>query len=183
MGLGEVWCKYRIFGGASTIVFRPDILELSFVNAGENDSPTILEIIRRSASILQQDIGDYAQCHVSLSLYRHVKAVGDGSADRYLNQFTLKQTADMVRTDSDIEYRPTVKVILSNKEEGWEVHQLVEKSDALPDGLFINTLIFIPLFELAKFDEQQKLTDRIFDLSNKAVGLIHIEDSNADADS
>ena len=181
--LGEAWCMYRIFGGASTIVLRPDALELNFVNVNENDRETIREISRRAGSVLQQDIDNYTRCYVSLTSNLHAEIAGDGSADHYLNQFALKQTADMVRTDSDIEYRPTVKVILSNKEEGWEVHQLVEKSDALPDGLFINTLIFIPLFELAKFDEQQKLADRIFDLSNKAIGLIHIEDSNADANS
>ncbi len=184
IGLGEVWCKYRIFGGASTIVLHPDALRLDFKSVNENDQLTIIEIIRRSASMLQQDIGGYAQCYVSLTSNRHVRAVGDGSADRFLDQFALQKTADMVKTDSNLEYSPTAKVILSNEKEGdWSVHRLVEKSGPLPDGLFVYTLIFIPSFELAEFDKQRKLIDRIFDLADKAVGLNYVGDSDADANS
>ena len=181
--LGEAWCMYRIFGGASTIVLRPDALELNFVNVNENDRETIREISRRAGSVLQQDIGNYTRCYVSLTSNLHAEIAGDGSADHYLNQFALKKTADMAKTDSDIEYSPTAKVILSHKEGDWSVHRLVEKSDPLPDGLFIYTLIFIPSFELAEFDEQQKLVNRIFELADKAVELSYVGDSDADANS
>ena len=183
VGLGEVWCKYKIFGGASTIVLHPDALRLDFKSVNENDRLTIIEIIRRSVSVLQQDIGSYARCYVSLTSNRHVETVGDGSVDRYLNQFVLKQTADMVKTDSNIEYSPTVKVILSDKGGDWSAHRLVEKSGPLPDGLFVNTLVFIPSFELAKFNDQKNLLDRIFDLADEAVGLSYVGDNDADANS
>jgi len=133
--------------------------------------------------MLQKDIGSYARCYVSLTSNRHVVMVGDGSVDRFLNQFALQKTADMVKTDSNLEYSPTVKVILSDKGGGWSVHRLVEKSSLLPDGLFVNTLVFIPSFELAEFDEQKNLLDRIFDLSDKAVGLSYVGDSDANANS
>ena len=181
--LGEAWCKYRIFGGASTIVLRPDTLELNFVNVNENDHVTIFEIIRRLGSVLQQDIGGYERGDVSLASDRHVEMIVDGSADRYLNQFAWEQTADMVKTDSDMEYSPTVKVILSNKGGDWSVHRLVEKSSLLADGLFVNTLVFISSFDFAEFDEQRKLVDRIYDLADKAVGLSYVGDSDADANS
>ncbi len=183
VGLGEVWCKYKIFGGASTIVLHPDALRLDFKSVNENDRLTIIEIIRRSVSVLQQDIGSYARCYVSLTSNRHVVTVGDGSVDRYLNQFVLQQAVDMAKTDSDIEYSPTVKVILSDKGGDWSVHRLVEKSGPLPDGLFIYTLVFIPSFELAEFDEQQKLVNQIFELADKAVELSYVGDSDADANS
>ena len=180
VGLGEVWCKYKISGGASTIVLHPDALRLDFKSVNENDRLTIIEIIRRSVSVLQQDIGSYARCYVSLTSNRHVVTVGDGSVDRYLDQFAWKQPTEIAKTDSDIEYSPAVKIILSNQQEGWYVHRLVEKSSLLPDGLFVNTLIFIPSFELAEFDEQEKLLDRIFDLADEAVGLSYVGDSDAD---
>ena len=181
--LGEAWCMYRIFGGASTIVLRPDTLELNFVNLNENDRQSVIEIIRRSGSALQQDIGSYTRCYVSLTSNRHAEIAGDGNADRYLNQFALKQAADMVKTDSDIEYKPTARVILSHKGGDWSVHRLVEKSDFLPDGLFVYTLVFIPSFELAELDKQVELIDRIFDLADKAVELSYVGDSDANANS
>ena len=183
VGLGEVWCKYKIFGGASTIVLHPDALRLDFKSVNENDRPTIIEIIRWSVSVLQQDIGSYTRCYVSLTSNRHVETVGDGSVDRYLNQFALQQATDIVKTDSDLEYRPAAEVILSHKGGDWSVHRLVGKSGSLPDGLFINTLIFIPSFDLAELDKQVKLIDRIFDLADKAVELSYVGDSDANANS
>ena len=181
--LGEAWCMYRIFGGASTIVLRPDTLELNFVNLNENDRQSVIEIIRRSGSVLQQDIGSYTRCYVSLTSNRHAEIASDGNADLYLNQFALKQAVDMIKTDSDMEYKPAARVILSHKGGDWSVHRLVEKSDSLPDGLFVHTLVFIPSFELAEFDGQIKLLDRIFDLADEAVGLHYIGDSDADVNS
>ena len=74
--LGEAWCMYRIFGGASTIVLRPDALELNFVNVNDEDATdreTITEIIRRSGTVLQQDIGSYTRCYVSVTSKRTPK--------------------------------------------------------------------------------------------------------------
>lgn len=181
--LGEAWCMYRIFGGASTIVLRPDTLELNFVNLNENDRQSVIEIIRRAGSVLQQDIGSYTRCYVSLTSNRHAEIAGDGDADHCLNQFALKQTADIVKTDSDLEYRPAAKVILSHKGGDWSVHRLVEKSDFLPGGLFVYTLVFIPSFDLAELDRQVELIDRIFDLADKAVELSYVGDSDANTNS
>ena len=181
--LGEAWCMYRIFGGTSTIVLRPDTLELNFVNLNENDRQSVIAIIRRSGSVLQQDIGGYTRCYVSLTSNRHAEIAGDGNADRYLNQFALKHAADMVKTDSDMEYKPTARVVLSHKGGDWSVHRLVEKSDFLPDGLFVHTLVFIPSFDLAELDEQGELIDRIFEQADKAVELSYVGDSDADANS
>lgn len=184
--LGEAWCMYRIFGGASTIVLRPDALELNFVNVNdenETDRGTITEIIRRSGTMLQQDIGSYARCYVSVTSKRHAEIAEDRNVDHYLSQFALKETADMVKTDSDIEYSPTAKIILSHKGGEWSVQRLVEKSDLLPDGLFVHTLIFIPSFELAKVDKQRKVVNQIDKLANKSVGLRYVGDSDADVNS
>ena len=112
--LGESWCNYRIFGGASTIVLNPGALPLNVVNLRANDDPIMKEIIRRSKDVLSIDIGGSTREHVSLTSTLHVETVGKGVADVYLEQFAVKQVAEVAKTNSRIQHSPAVKVILSD---------------------------------------------------------------------
>ena len=169
--LGDSRCKYRIFGGPGTIVLNPDSLQLNFANLNENDYPVVIEITRRSLDLLLKDIGSYTGNRVSLTFYHHVRTVKSGDADVYLDQFTLKQPADTAKTELEIEYRPSVKIILSDKDKHWVLHRSVEKSELLPDSLFVSTNIFISSPDVKPFDEQRRLVERIYDLANQVVGL------------
>ena len=46
--LGEAWCKYRMFGGSSTIVLRADSIAVTFSNIVRTDYALVSEILRRS---------------------------------------------------------------------------------------------------------------------------------------
>lgn len=181
--LGESRCTYRIFGGASTIILDPETLRLNFMAINENDRQTVAEITRRALDLLSKDIGGYTQNRVSLTSNRHVETVDKGAADAYPEQFALKRTTDIVKTDLEIEYRPAAKIILSDKEHNWALHRLVEKSGVLPDGLFINTLIFISSLGVTAFEEQKRLIGRIYDLADQALGLNYFGDSDDDTTS
>ena len=172
--LGESWCKYRIFGGASTIVLNPGALQLNFVNLNENDYPIMKEIIRASKEVLLKDIGGYTREGVSLTSNLHVGTVEPGGADVYLEQFAVKQVADLANTNSEIQYKPAGKVVLSNSADqaaNWIVHRFVEKSEWLPDGLFVTTVIYLSSTGVMAFDDQARLVERIYGLANQAVGL------------
>ena len=172
--LGESWCKYRIFGGASTIVLNPGALQLNFVNLSENDYPIMKEIIRRSKDVLSKDIGGYTRERVSLSSNLHVGTVEKGVAGVYLEQFAVKQVADVAETNSIIQYSPAVKVILSDNSKNavnWVVHRSVEKSEWLPDGLFVTTFIDVSSPGVMSFEEQAQLVKQLYGLANQAVGL------------
>ena len=181
--LGESRCTYRIFGGASTIVLDPETLRLNFTAINENDHQTVTEITCRTLNLLSKDIGGYTKDRVSLTSNRHVETVSEGDAGVYLEQFALKRAADIVKTDSEIEYGPAVKIILSDKENNWVLNRLVEKSGLLPDGLFINTLIFISSPAVTAFEEQKRLIDRIYALADQAVGLNYVGDSDGNTTS
>ena len=167
--LGESWCKYRIFGGASTIVLNPGALQLNFVNLNENDYPTVKEIIQKSKDVLSKAIGGYTRERVSLSSNLHVGTVEKGVADEYLEQFAVKQVADIAKTNSMIQYSPAVKVILSDNSKNavnWVVHRSVEKSEWLPDGLFVTTFIDVSSTGVMSFEDQVQVVERIYDLAD-----------------
>ena len=172
--LGESWCKYRIFGGASTIVLNPGALQLNFVNLNEDDYPTMKDIIRASKDVLLKDIGGYTREGVSLTSNLHVGTVETEIADVYLEQFAVKQVADLANTNSEIQYKPAGKVVLSNSADqaaNWVVHRFVEKSEWLPDGLFVTTVIYLSSTGVMTFDDQARLVERICVLADQAVGL------------
>ena len=181
--LGESRCTYRIFGGASTIILDPETLRLNFTAINENDRQTVNEITRRALDLLSKDIGGYTQDRVSLTSNRHVETVSKGATDAYLEQFALKRTTDIVKTDLEIAYRPAAKIVLADKEDTWALHRLVEKSWVLPDGLFINTFIFISSSGVTAFEEQKRLIDRLYALADQALELNYVGDSDGDTTS
>ena len=181
--LGESHCKYRIFGGASTIVLTPNTMQLNFVSLNENDSEIVIEIIRRSLDVLLKDIGGYTKDRFHLTSNQHVRAVNSESADAYLDQFALKQSTYVVKTDTTVEYRPAVKIILSDKGNNWILHRSVEKSELLDNGLFVTTHIFISSPDVAAFEDQRQLVERINNLADQSVGLKYPGGNNGDTTS
>ena len=124
--------------------------------------------------MLSKDIGGYTRERVSLSSNLHVGTVEKGVADVYLEQFAVKQVADVAETNSIIQYSPAVKVILSDNSKNavnWVVHRSVEKSEWLPDGLFVTTFIDVSSPGVMSFEEQAQLVKQLYGLANQAVGL------------
>ena len=175
--LGESRCTYRIFGGASTIVLNAGTLHLNFGSLTESDYPTVTEIVRRSMSILSQDLGCYTRDHVSINSNEHVPAVENEAADTYLAQFAWKKPTDTAAADVEIAYSPAVKIVFSDKQGRWSLHRTVEKSTFLPNGLFVTTMILIGSHQLTSFDEQLELWFRVNSLANQAVGLTFLGDN------
>ena len=75
--------------------------------------------------MLLKDIGGYTRDNVSLTSNIHVEVVSDEKADVYLDQFALKQPADVVEADLDIKYWPVVSFGLSDKKKNWVLHRSV----------------------------------------------------------
>lgn len=180
--LGESWCKYRIYGGTNTLVLNPDTLRLDFPALSENDYPLTIEIIRCSLNLLSKDLGGYTKDNFSLGFNHHVETVEAGTADHYLEQFELKQPVDEVKTDLEVEYRPSTTVILSDKARHWLLRRSVEKSEVIEtNGLFVTTHISISSSYVMAFEDKKQLVARIHDLANQALGLKYPVENNDDA--
>ena len=175
---GESRCSYRVFGGTSTITLSPDSLQLNFRRLNANDYVIVAEVARRSMEVLLKDIGHYTRDQVSLTSNQHVNTVEEAAADGYLAQFSWKQPADIAATDAELTYTPAVKVKLSDQQGKWALHRLVEKSELLPGGLYVTTMIFISSPRLTSFDELRQLVERIRILANQAVGLRYPGDND-----
>ena len=83
--LGEAWCKYRIFGGSSTIVLRADSLALNFANIVRADYAIVGEVLRRSADVLLPALGSYVEHSYHISTNQHAMVI-NGNSQQYLAQ-------------------------------------------------------------------------------------------------
>ena len=173
--LGEAYCKYRIFGGDRAIVLNPSNLQLNLAGLTQDNTDIAVEIIRRIFNLLLHDIGHYKSNRFHITSNQHAQSANSDDVDNYLSQYALGQAIAIAGADATLQYRPSAKIILSDKTNSWILNRTVEKSELLSNGLFITTQILISSPQVTGFDDQRQAVRRIYDLADRAIGLKYPE--------
>ena len=174
-GLGEVWCRYRIFDGSSAIVLQSESLALTFPNMLDTDSPIVLEIVRRASEVLLPMLGGYErQSHTTISNY-HAEVL-DGVSSEYLACHGSRKIKDAADVHSTIEYRPTIGFTLRGHGELRVLRRTIEQSETLENGLFISDYIFVSMPNLTTFDEEMSWARHTVGLADSAAGIAYKRD-------
>ena len=174
-GLGEVWCRYRIFGGSSTIVLQSESLALTFPNMLDTDSPIIIEIVRRASELLLPMLGGYErQSHTTISNY-HAEVI-DGLSSEYLACHGSRKIKDAADVHSTIEYRPTIGFTLRSHGGRRVLRRTIEQSLILENGLFITDYTHVSMPELTTFSEEMSWARHTVSLANSAAGIVYKKD-------
>ena len=177
--LGEAWCKYRIFGGASTAILRPDSLQLTFPNAVEADYPIILETLRRTLNALLPKIGGYDR-HSYTVMDNHHATIVQGESEAYLAEYASRKMSDAVGQEPGLECRPSVGFTLRSPDGNRVLRRSIEQSEILPNGLFITNHIFVSLPNLTELDQERSWIGEINKIANRASGIAYQEDKSSD---
>ena len=178
--LGEAWCKYRIFGGSSSVVLRAESLALTFANLLNTDYPIVVEIVRQAMEVLLPALGGYERHSYAVSSNYHVEVM-NGHADDYLARHASREIDYAAKGQPALEYRPTVGFTLRSSD-GYRVfRRTIEQSEVLKNGLFIANYIFVSMPQLTTFDEELDWLDRTGDLANSTAGIAHKRDEAGDA--
>ena len=177
--LGEAWCKYRMFGGSSTIVLRADSIAVTFANIVQTDYALVSEILRRAVEVLLPVMGKYNEHSYHLSTSRHVAAV-NGRADEYLASHTsakIKSPAE----EAEMEYRPCIAFTLKTSDGYRVLRRTIEQSEVLENGLFIADHLFVRTPDLTKFEDEARWVRRLSSTANRAAEIKEQEDVDDDA--
>ncbi|MCY4468092.1 MAG: hypothetical protein OXC08_05170 [Thiotrichales bacterium] len=177
--LGEAWCKYRVFGGASTAILRPEALQLTFPNAIETDYPIIFEMLRRMLKVLLPRIGGYDRQSYTV-IDNHHAAIVEGESEAYLSEFANRKMSDAMRHEVGVECRPSVGFTLRSTDGNRVLRRSIEQSEILSNGLFITNHIFVSLPELTEFDDERSWIGQINKLANRASGIVYQEEERND---
>ena len=177
--LGEAWCKYRVFGGASTIILRPDALQLAFPNMIEADYPIILEVLRRTLKVLLPKIGGYDRHSYTVTDNHHVDVV-EGASGTYLSEFASPRIPDAVGDEPALECRASVGFTLRSSDGNRVLRRSIEQSEILPNGLFLANHIFVSVPNLTVFEEEMGWIGQISELADGVSGIVYRKDETID---
>ena len=170
--LGEAWCKYRIFGGSSTVVLQAESLVLTFPSVLRSDYPIIVEMMRRVLEVLLPTLGRYERHSYSVSLNYHVNVM-EGHAGDYLVQHAIRVIEDETRSQPAIEYGPVVGFTLRSSD-GYRVfRRTIEQSEVLEHGLFIANHFFVSVPNLTTFNEEMEWLDQTINLADRASRIAY----------
>ena len=177
--LGEAWCKYRMFGGSSTIVLRADSLTLTFPNIVKADITVAGEVLRRSLDVLLPTLGSYDQQSYNVVLNGHASVV-EGNSEQYLAQHA-SANIETPAIDSTIEYRPCIGFSLRSSDGYRVLRRTIEQSEVLHNGLFISDHVFVRMPKLTKFEEEMDWMVQASSMADRAAGIAYQKDSGDDA--
>ena len=173
--LGEAWCKYRIFGGSSSIVLRADSLALSFANIVYADYQIVLEVVRGTMERLLPALQGYERQSYMVTSNYHVDVV-DGRADAYLAHHGSDNIGNTASKELTIEYRPTIGFTLRARD-GYRVfRRAIEQSEGLQNGLFIGDHTFVSMPTLTGFDEELSWIEQTTEFADRAAGIAYQKD-------
>ena len=168
----ENHCACEMFGGACRIVLSPGELGLTIANANRSEHPIVEQILRRSWSWFS---AEYELGWSSFESKEHPVAHEADAIDPYLNQFALAEIAAAANTsDGSVEYQPSARVVLLGRERIWVLRRLVEKSEMINNGVFVDTYIEIRSPDVVKGDLFTFLGS-MDELADRTVGLHYLE--------
>ena len=173
--LGEAWCKYRIFGGSSSIVLRADSLALSFSNIVNADYQIVLDVVRGTMERLLPALQGYERHSYMVSSNYHVRVV-DGRSDAYLAHHGSHDISNTAWDESTIEYRPTIGFTLRTRDGYRVLRRTIEQSEALQNGLFIADHTFVSMPTLTGFDKELSWIEQTTEFADRAAGIAYQKD-------
>jgi len=178
LSLEDLRCKCQLFGGACRIVLVPDSLQLSFTDVSLDDLSVVLETVKRSEAWLSSALEEHERKWLSFHTIEHRQALDDGAIAAYLNQLVHDEVEKVVKSVQDIRLLPSIRVVLSGDDENgekWRLQRVVEKSELIENGVFVDTWVRIFSPSLESFDEHLGLAERIHELADRTVGLQYEE--------
>ena len=87
---------------------------------------------------------EYELGWASFESKEHPEAHEVDAIDAYFDQFSLAGVAAAVSSaDRSMEYQPSARAVLSDTQRFWVLRRLVEKSELIDNGVFVDTYIEI----------------------------------------
>ena len=171
--LEDLQCKCQLFGGACRIVLAPETLRLSFSNVKRGVQSVVFETIQRSSDWLFSALGDHGRDWLSFNTCAHMQALDDGAVDAYLSQFMPAVANELMKSEHGVKFLPSNRTVFSEEEDGWVLRRVVEKSELIENGVFVDTQVQLqsPELALANFRTQAEILVRLDRLADRSVGL------------
>ena len=177
--LGEAWCKYRVFGGSSTIILRADTMSLSFVNIVSTDLEIIAEVVGRTMESLLPRLRCYERQSYTIVSNYHAQVI-EGDSQKFLEHHGSTNFGAAAESDATVEYRPMVGFTLRTRDGSRAFRRAIEQSEVLQNGLFISDSSYVSLPGLSGMDTELSWRQQMLKFANRASGIVHEGDEHSE---
>jgi len=160
---------YRVFGGASRILFFPDRLEFDFPTVLQSDSDLIRKIVH-GIFLNLPSIQSTSIKEISAESSAHLDCIGFSRSD-YLSRFAIASVAQVL-TKNGVAFEPAAKYIFHSQVQELGASVTVERSTTYPNALYLAISVFLPVrtAEL-DFDTKFEAVRSAYNLAATALNL------------
>lgn len=143
-------------------------MSLTIRNVTPSDHSSVGQILKRTWSWF------IAESELGWSTYQsieHPESHDAAAIDPYFNQFALAGVADAAsRSDRGVRYQPAARVTLSDSDGYWVLRRLFQKTEMIPNSVFVDTYVELRHQDVAGTDLFAFLAE-MDALADQAVGL------------
>lgn len=169
--IADVWVKYAVYGGASTIALYADRIALDFPALTGTDFAVAMDLVRTAHDIFPKLFPDQGCERIETQTAEHLEFIKAGDLDRFLSRFKL-DVLDGAFKDAAAVQSSAVKFGLVSDREKWQFTMMAERSQINANAVFIlRQLILRPVDPKSSFDQKYELAQSVVLRCYGALGL------------
>jgi hypothetical protein len=169
--LSDIWIKYSIYGGASSITLSADRVTLDFPSITSADLPIALDILRTGHDTLPKTLHEQGCDRIEAQTVEHLDLITPGDIDRFLERFRLP-VLDAAFKEAAATQLPSVKFGLVSDRENWQYTLMAERSLLSATAIFVlRSLVLRPVDLTSPFEKKFELAQSVVLRSYAALGL------------
>ena len=174
--LDDIWVKYNVYGGASSIALSAEKLSVEFPNISPTEYEAALRIIGQIDASFPVIFPDRKYNSIQTTVYEHVQIIASGSPGEYLYRYAIP-TVNKACEEIGAVQVPSGRFSIVGKDGVWRASCLVEMSEHVQNALFLH--FDITLLELSQNEPFNSKFGRINSISNACMMGLGLERVNA----
>lgn len=168
--IGDIYARYNIGGGASSVTLYPDRLEFQFQNVHAPEVALTYDFMRRTQDAFSQTFPSLNYDRVETYSLEHDEITPPGDVEKYLDLFKRPTQAAFADLGEFAE-ESSGFVHAKAKDQTWECKLRVERSLLLPNGLFAEFSTHMKLGSETTFNDKLAFSRKIATACYAALGL------------
>ena len=173
--LAEVRARYRLFGGATSIVIQPDRLVFDFPNVVPANYPIISDVIAAIHDAFPKAFPELKYERIETQSLEHLDLVEIGAIERFLGQYEITLTENAF--PAPVVMQPGLKFTVVAQDQSWQCALIAERSRLSATALFV--VLNMSIRNLDNAPSYSDKVARITTVTNSVMRFIGLESANA----
>jgi hypothetical protein len=172
--LAGVRARYRLFGGATSIVIQPDRLVFDFPTLVPSDYLIVSDVIATIHDALPKAFPELNYDRLEAQSAEHLDLVETGAVERFLGQYEIALTENAF--PAPVVMQPGLKFTVVAQDQSWQCALIAERSILNATALFV--MLNLSIRNLDNAPSYSDKVARITTVTNSVMRFIGLESAN-----